>query len=150
VARAVSKVDSRIYRTAYGAGALVIGLFAIGLGTFFALAGFGVVDAIRDANAPLWVVGFVGLAFALAGLLLVAHGARGVAARRRAAEILRLHGNRPWFADYPWDAEGIEDRPYARVANGLVGVALFAARSSTASRPSAASGTRCRRASGGA
>ena len=76
--KSINKVDSRLMRTSYGWAALLMSLPFVGMGVFFALAGFGLIPLPGKANAPLWIIGFIGLMFAFAGLLLMFHSLRGL------------------------------------------------------------------------
>ena len=66
--KTIAKVDSRLARSSYGWGALIMGLPFVVVGGYFALAGFGYLPLPGKANAPLWVIGAVGLSFALASI----------------------------------------------------------------------------------
>jgi len=94
----------------------------VAVGGFFALAGFEFVPLPGKANAPLPVIGFIGLAFFLAGSTLLSHGARGLLNEWR---IRRRPLSEPWLVDYPWNPRGIRDRAGARVLNALLGLLLF-------------------------
>lgn len=122
----ISKIDTRIQRTAYGPLALLMGLPFFGIGSFFALAGFGVLQLPSKANAPLWVIGGAGIAFAMAGLILIGHSLRGIMYRRHARRIRHRYPDKPWLYDYPWQATGIRDAA-GRWFNTLLGVLLMAA-----------------------
>ncbi|MDX1420937.1 MAG: hypothetical protein R3181_13310, partial [Rubricoccaceae bacterium] len=60
------------------------------------------VPGMGEANAPWWVVGCVGLAFLLAGLMVGVSGVRGILHRRRRAAPARDRRDGPWMRDYPW------------------------------------------------
>lgn len=119
--------ETRIARTAYGGLAVLVALPFIAVGTYFALAGFGVLTLPGRAHAPLWVIGAVGVAFALAGAVLCGHGLRGLLAARRIRELRRRHADRPWLLDYPWDPSGVTDGGAARWGQALLGVLLVGA-----------------------
>ena len=123
----IAKIDTRLQRTAYGMLALFMGLPFVAIGGFFALAGFGVLRLPARANAPLWVIGGIGIAFALAGLMLMGHSVRGLWYRRRVRQIRRRHPHQPWLYDYPWEPAGIRDVAGRRWLNALLAVLLLAA-----------------------
>jgi len=127
VGKRISKQNSMTYRTGYRGGAALFSLPFLGIGVFFALMGFEVIPVPGDSkvNAPLWVVGFVGLAFALAGLMLLGHGLRGMRHHARRKHIVQIHPNRPWLADYPWDETGIDSRLGARALQNLFGTTIW-------------------------
>jgi len=126
VGRRISKSDSMIYRTGYRGGEALFSLPFVGAGVYFALVGFEFVPPPPGRiNAPLWVIGFVGLAFALAGLMLLGHGLRGMRHHARRARILEFQPERPWMADFDWDETGIESRLGARAMQSLFGALLF-------------------------
>lgn len=115
----ISKNDTRSLATAYRWPAVLMSLPFIGLGTFFALGGFGFTPLPGKANAPLWVIGFVGVAFASAGLVLLVHGLRGVINQWRIAERREAGRIQPWFVDHPWDHRGVSDRPFGRMVGSI-------------------------------
>ncbi|MEE9615068.1 MAG: hypothetical protein V3W31_09020 [Thermodesulfobacteriota bacterium] len=125
----INKTDSRIYRTAYGWFAVLFSIPFIAIGTYFALAGFGYLPIPGKVNGPLWVLGTVGLAFAMSGLVLCSHGIRGVMQKRRAAAVGQYglsSSGEPWLVDYPWDRRGIWDNASGRCIHMLTGFILFA------------------------
>lgn len=103
--------ESRIHRTAYGGSAMLLALPFVAFGGYLSLAGFGYLPLLGTAHAPLWVIGAVGVTFALAGAILLGYAVRGLSARRRVAELQRRRAAQPWLRDYPWDPQGIEDQP---------------------------------------
>lgn len=123
--RSISKTDTRSQATAYGKPAVFLSLPFLAMGGYFALAGFGVLPLHGKANAPLWVIGFVGLAFFTAGTTLLFHGSRGLFNRRRMRRAGERHFSEPWFVDHPWDPRGIRDQAGRRVLNGLLGLVLI-------------------------
>lgn len=124
MARKMSKADTRSGRTAYGPAAVLFGLPFLGIGTYFALAGFQFIPLSATANAPLWVIGCVGLAFAAAGLMVMFNGLRGTLNRRRARAVVERSGDL-WFQDHPWDSDGIHDRAERRVIQSFVMAAFL-------------------------
>jgi len=116
----INKTDTRSQATAYGWTALLMALPFIGIGTFFALAGFGVIAMPDGANAPEWIIGFVGLSFAFAGLMLLFSAMRGLWNRRRMHEVAEDPGARPWEVDYRWNQREVRDRAGARVFASFV------------------------------
>ena len=124
MARKISKTDTRTGATAHGAGSIVFSLPFLGIGTYFALAGFRFIPLPAQANAPLWVVGCLGLAFAAAGLMVMVNGVRGAINKRRARAVADRHGE-PWFQDHPWERDGINDRAERRVIHGFVMAAFM-------------------------
>jgi hypothetical protein len=125
--KSIAKVDTRLQRTAYGGPALVMGVLFTALGVFLALGGFGLIPLGGKANAPLWVIGAIGVAFALSGLLLILHSLRAMLHRRRVANIRRRHLHEPWMLDYPWDPSGVRDAPAERWVSALMGSVLIGA-----------------------
>jgi hypothetical protein len=126
VRRRISKSDSMTYRTGYRGGAALFSLPFLGVGVYFALVGFEFVPPPPGRiNAPLWVIGFVGLAFALAGLMLLGHGLRGMRHHARRQRLIEFHPGRPWMADFDWDESGIESRLGARATQSVFGALLF-------------------------
>jgi hypothetical protein len=109
----IEKTDTLSQRTAYRGGAVVFGVPFLGVGTFFAGAGFGYWPLPGKANAPLWVIGYVGLAFALAGLVMMISGVRGLLAKRRGGARL-------------WTEDGMHDRAGGRVLSGFFASVFFA------------------------
>ncbi len=121
----ISKVDTRLQRTSFGKLPLAMGLIFSLIGTFFALGGFGVTPLPGKANAPLWVIGLVGVAFALAGLTLTGNSLRGLMHQRRASKNRLLHAHEPWMIDFPWDPAGIGDSGAERWVTAFIGAALL-------------------------
>ena len=114
------------YRTGYRGGAVLFSLPFLGVGVYFALVGFEQIPPPPGKfNAPMWVVGYIGLAFALAGFLVFAHGLRGVLHHARRKRSIELYPERPWISDYPWDPDGIDSRLGARAIQSVFGSALF-------------------------
>jgi hypothetical protein len=123
----IQKVDSVSHRTAYRGPSLLIGLPLALVGGFLALTGFRILEIDLDANAPLWVLGCVGLAFGLAGLMLIVNGARGILNQTRIKALRETRSSdRPWDRDFPWDPQGIRDRPLGRWVHALFGSLLLA------------------------
>ena len=105
---------------------IVFGLPFIGVGAFFALTGFEVFPLPGPkANAPLWVLGCIGVAFLASGLLVTGVGIRGRMTSMRRDETIRMHPNQPWMIDYDWDREGIRAGGFGNVVGGIYGLALF-------------------------
>lgn len=111
----LQKIDTVSGRTAGTGGMVWFALPFLGLGGFLALAGFGVIPLPGKANAPLPVIGCVGVAFFLAGTLVLSSGLRGILHRGRRRRLEELYGAEPWTADYPWDPTGTFDRSLGRV-----------------------------------
>jgi len=105
---------------------VLFGLPFIGVGGFLALAGFGVIPLPGDdPNAPLWVLGVVGLMFGGAGLAVSGAGiVAGIRSGRR-AEIVRRNPNEPWLVDYPWNREKIRSAGFAGVVGKFAGFTFF-------------------------
>jgi hypothetical protein len=114
-----------IYRTGYRGGAALFSLPFIGIGTYFALAGFEYIPLPGKANAPLWVIGYIGIAFAFAGLMVLAHALRGMRHHARKRRVIELYPERPGIADYPWNPDGIDSRLGARALQSVFGGTLF-------------------------
>jgi len=113
-------------RVAGGWGMLLFSLPFLGIGIFLSLTGFELVPIeLEGANAPLWVIGAVGLAFALAGLVVFVNAARGLVHQGRVRERERLHRGRPWMIDYEWDEQGSREAVGRKVGGALLGVMLF-------------------------
>jgi len=122
----INKTDTRIQATAYGWTAILMGLPFLSFGGYFSLAGFGFIPLAGKANAPLWVIGCVGLAFFLAGAMVGINGVRGVYNQHRAKRVGALHIHEPWFQDYPWESTGIHDQASSRWLHSVLGTALLA------------------------
>ena len=114
-----------IYRTGYRGGAALFSLPFIGSGTYFALVGFEFVAEPDGVNAPLWVIGVIGLAFAFAGLMVLGHALRGMLHHARRKRIVELYPERPWRSDYPWNPDGIHSRLGARALQSVFGTSLW-------------------------
>jgi hypothetical protein len=123
--RKISKVDTRSQATAYGGGAVVLAIPFVLVGAYFALAGFGFLPLPGKANAPLEIIGFVGLAFFIAGMTLVVHGCRGMLNKVRMRRVAQRHLSEPWFLDHAWDPQGIRDNASGRAGGGIAGLLLL-------------------------
>lgn len=122
----ISKVDARLERTAYGATGLFLSLPFIATGAFFAIAGFLQLDIIKKgANAPLWVIGMVGLVFFMSGAILFVYSLAGLIQKRRNAAQRQRHPGEPWHYDYPWQPQGVSDDAARRAVSGVTLVAIF-------------------------
>ena len=126
MARKIEKIDTFSRRVAYGKPALCLSLPFLAVGGYFALAGFGALPLPGKLHAPRAGIGFFGVAFALAGLMLLVASVRGLRLRRRAERMRLLHENEPWVADYDWDPEGASDRALGRWVYPLFGLAFLA------------------------
>jgi len=115
----IHKIDSRSGATAYRGSVILFATPFVLIGTFFALSGFGYIPLPGKVNAPLWVIGFIGIAFAAAGLTLMFHGIRGVINQRRIANAERRHRGQPWAMDFAWNRRGIRDRAGSRLATSI-------------------------------
>ncbi len=122
----IHKVDTRSQATAYGWTAVWLALPFVAIGAFTALAGFGFAPLPGKANAPLWVIGCVGLSFAAAGALLLTFGVRGVLNRRRRERRQARGSFEPWFDDHTWDPRGVSDNTIGRLLHGA-GMTVFLA-----------------------
>ena len=120
----IQKTDTRSQATAYRWPAVLMGVPFLLLGGYFALAGFGFAPLPGKANAPLWVIGYVGLAFFLAGAMIFTFGVRGVLNQKRVRE--NRHRMEPWKLDYPWSSRGIRDKAAGRVLSSFSGLAFMA------------------------
>lgn len=123
----IGKIDTRIERTAYGWPAFWMALPFVAIGAWFSLAGFGVLPLPGKANAPAAVIGWIGVAFGMGGLMLLGHALRGILERRRVAALAARSGNRPWMRDYPWNPSGIDDHAAGRWVRALIGTLFLAA-----------------------
>jgi hypothetical protein len=88
---------------------IMVALLMIGIGLYFSLVGLGVLPVPggpRNLHGPLWLVVCAGLAFLLGGLAFALH--------------LAVGGD-PESRELPKDAP-----PWTRVAQYLLGVAIFA------------------------
>ncbi len=112
----IRKVDTRLQGSAHGVGAMLFGAPFLAIGGYFALAGFGAIPMPPGANAPGWVIGLVGLAFAGAGVVVSGMGLRGALRRARLRLRARDRDEEPWWGDYPWNPRGMRDRPWARAS----------------------------------
>ena len=113
-------------RVTGGWGMMLFSLPFMGIGIFFALTGFELVPIeLEGANAPLWVIGAVGLAFALAGFVVFINGLRGTLHAARVRDRERLHRGRPWMIDYEWDERGSRESVARKIGGAIVGMMLF-------------------------
>ncbi len=122
----LSNHDPVGHRTAASGGLVFLALPFLGAGAFFALAGFGFTSLPGEANAPLPVIGCVGLAFFVAGAHVLASGVSGLLHRRRKRRIESMFAGETWLADFPWDPTGIGDGAVSRCVRGWTGVAFLA------------------------
>ncbi|MDA0978606.1 MAG: hypothetical protein O3B72_08615, partial [Proteobacteria bacterium] len=123
---AINKVDTRLDRTSYGGTAFLVSLPFIAIGAFFTLAGFLEWEVLKaGANAPLWVIGAVGLIFLLSGLLLFSLAVRGLWSARRQSRLEQRYPGEPWRYDYHWDEFEVRDEAWGRVARGAIGVVVL-------------------------
>lgn len=111
--RQVVLVEPRLGVAQFGAGSLILGLIISAGSAYLALAGSGVIEFHARMNVPPAVIAAIGYAFLLAGLKLVFQGLASLRNRARQRRLKRGYPDRHWLADYPWDAEGISDRPHA-------------------------------------
>ena len=101
----------RTSTTVHGAVAIALGLPFIGVGAAVValLARTGdVAGGARVVFPPVAAVS-LGLTFALAGIALVAHGARWFVRRRQVAVRRRRFPEQPWLWDYPWERRAGRD-----------------------------------------
>jgi len=112
----IQQRETRSQATAYRWPAVLFSLPFVGIGSWLTLGGFEFVPLGGKAHAPLWVIGCCGLAFLLAGLIVLFRGLLGVWNQRRIARLGERRQSEPWLADYPWDRRGLRDRPGGRVA----------------------------------
>ena len=118
----------RIWRTAYGRHWVFIGLLFAITGIYFTLVGFGQISTGLKVTVPAWVLGCVGLMFAMAGLLFGGAATRSMLVRAGGEARRHKFPNQPWMHDYPWHPGGISDQPGRRVLAGLLralGFSLF-------------------------
>jgi len=118
----IRKSETLSRRVAFGRGTMFFSIPFILVGGVFAAVGFLGIE-LKDAHAPMWVIGAIGSAFLLAGLILLGHALRGMraAARRRA-----LADAKPWERDFPWEPSGTRDRAGRRVANAFLAATFLA------------------------
>ncbi len=106
---------------------MLFGLPFLGIGVFIILMAANVLHfKQRGAKAPPEVMAIAGVVFAAPGLMLIIHGLRGIVRRRRAATTLARRPDEPWFADYPWNSQGIHDSQAHRVFSAFTGMAYMA------------------------
>ena len=103
----------------------LFGLPFIGAGGYFALAGFGYIPLHGKANAPLWVIGCVGLAFLAAGLAVSGAGIAGFFRASRNRDTVRLYPNEPWLLDHAWEREGIRSAGLVGVIGGFAAFGFY-------------------------
>jgi hypothetical protein len=129
--RELRERDARAGTPVTAAGSLVLGTPFTIVGLALALLGHGTIGpATRATNSPRWIVVAMGLVFAWAGLLFVAHGVRGLLRARASRRLARRHPGQPWWSDHPWDSRGARDQTpaaAARAAHFAAFVLLFLA-----------------------
>ncbi|QDU64843.1 hypothetical protein Pan216_57360 [Planctomycetes bacterium Pan216] len=102
----------RVMRTARSTGGVggwcgvLFGLVFAGAGTGIILLACDVIGVEGKKNAPDWVIGAVGGVFALAGLWVIGLSIRSMIAQRRHRQMLLLHPEENWLADFAWDRQG--------------------------------------------
>ena len=107
--------------TVHGWAAIALGALAAAPAVFVALMLAGVpTPGSSSANAPLWVVGFSGAAFGVAGAAFIAHGLRGVLRQRAAAAERSAFPLQPWHWDHDWDVRGMTDRGWEEARRSFV------------------------------
>jgi hypothetical protein len=115
--------------TIHGWPVAVFGMPFAGAGAFLVLFAVGLVgDATWGQNAPRWVLLAIGALFAIVGLLLMAHGASGVARRRRAERFRRKFPGQPWAWDHRWVVGGSADETGGEIIRSLMRRARFGRR----------------------
>lgn len=121
----LSNHTDRSGTTIHGWAAVLFGLPFAGIGlTITVLSILGRMQP--SGNTPRWVLVLSGIVFAAAGLWMIAHGARGVGARARAAARREANQREPWAWDHAWDPFGSRDDS-GRTIGRVVGFALFSA-----------------------
>lgn len=116
-----------IQRVAYGRGPLLLSLPFVVIGVLLGLIGLRVVEVDpASVHAPWGILTAIGAVFALAGLSLLVNALRGMLLRSRRKHLSRMHPERPWLGDWPWDARRGRDEPWRRVLAAWFGFTLFA------------------------
>jgi hypothetical protein len=105
-------------------GQAIAGPVFVGIGVFIGLIGLGVIQP-SQANAPLWVIGVVGLIFMLAGLAFGLRGLLGLPSVLRQRRRRREHPDQPWMFDHDWDPQGQSDHPLHKAAKSLATAAFL-------------------------
>src|SRR5215212_1592630 len=113
--------------TIHGWPAVLFGMPFAGAGVFLVLLAAGLVGTVDPGrDAPPWVVLAIGLLFAVVGLLLQAHGARGVARRRRTERFRRKFPGQPWAWEHRWTVGGSADETGREITRSLATAAVVA------------------------
>lgn len=123
--------NQALRRPVHGKGLLLFGLPFVTVGICLVLVAADVIATDdRSIHAPRWVLGVIGALFAVAGVMVLVQGIRGMVHRARIdAQALR-HPGEPWYADYAWDPEGSREGragALAHLASGVLLIGMFAA-----------------------
>ena len=112
--------------TVHGWPAVVLGTLVTGVGLGMAGAATGVIapGAIKDGDAPGWIIALVGGIFAFAGVSALIHGVRGIGRMARVKRMRAAHPAEPWRWDHVWDERVARDDTASRARHFLV-MALF-------------------------
>ena len=113
--------------TIHGWPAVLFGLPFAGVGV--AIAVLSALGKMRTSgDAPPWLGAMMGGMFAMAGLILILHGLRGIVQRSRTARARKTSPGEPWMWDHAWNPMGAEDdsrRQLRRTLQTSIGIAVF-------------------------
>lgn len=105
----------------HGGCAVVFSLLFVAAGVFIILLAAGVIPVSPSSiRAPKLVIGFTGGSFALSGLIILVHVIRRMQAVSRAKELLQLHPDQPWLADYAWDTTQARDETLRHASSAFL------------------------------
>ena len=115
------------FTTMQGWPVLGFGVVLLGVCVVCVLIWQGVIEG--EANAPLWVIGVVGVVFGVGGLLLAAYGISDLRDRARRTRELLTHPSETWRGDHDWSralaGRGMPSRDSGRWWVHALGLALL-------------------------
>lgn len=120
------------YTTMRGWSVVGFGIAMLGVCVFCVLIWQGIVTG--QSNAPLWVIGMVGVTFGFAGLLLIIYGLGDLRSDARKRLAGQTHPSEPWRGDYDWSnamaLHGMRSRDSRRWWLHVLGLAILLAMAS--------------------
>ena len=113
--------------TIHGWPSVIFGLPFSAVGVFILLLWSEKIEmSSSQTDAPMWILGVIGLFFFLAGLSFVWHGLDGVRRKSRLKEAKKKMASSPWLWDYQWQAMGISENKMKEVLRTLLIAVVFA------------------------